>query len=369
MTAVADIIADIDRSIDSEAQAGRVLARTTDLLLNGGQYHADQLAVLGTVMKRFAAAAPVEGRVELAQRIASSDMAPPELLQSLVHDDAAVASPILSQSRVLAEQDLMAVALTRGRDHMLAICDRPEIGERVTELLVLRADPLVNCAVASNTGARFTPSSFAALIDQSRADERLQDLLGERDDLSDAQMQALIEASRESARRNLVDALSDRRGGRPVDRNASMAAARVGSRTLPNPAALSAMAHLDRVGFLTEAQLAIFAAEGRRDETIAAVSQMSGLAPDYVTRLFAQRDNDLLIVIGRARDWNWDTMLAMLRLRDPSLGDSPQLWRARELFRSMPSSTARQTIEFVKLRQDAVPPPVATPKLRIFKRA
>jgi hypothetical protein len=128
------------------------------------------------------------------------------------------------------------------------------------------------------------------------------------------------------------------------------------------------MAHLHQTGFLNEQQLAGFATEGRRDETIAAVTQMSGLAPDYVTRLFAQRDNDLLIVVGRSRNWSWETVLALLRLRDPSLSDTSQIWRARELFRGMPASTARQTIEFVKLRQAAVPPPVATPQLRLFKR-
>jgi hypothetical protein len=129
------------------------------------------------------------------------------------------------------------------------------------------------------------------------------------------------------------------------------------------------MAQLARTGFLTEQQLKAFATEGRYDETIAAVVQMSGLPMDYVARLFAQRDNDLLLVIGRSRDWSWDTMLAVLRVRDPALANTPQLWRVKELFRGMQAATARQTLEFIKMRQALVPPPIETPKLRLFKRA
>jgi uncharacterized protein (DUF2336 family) len=365
MKAVADLIADIDRTIASGTPVERALSRTTDLLLGGGISQPEQLAVLDAVMRRFAGASGIAGRTELARRIAGSQVPLPELLRVLAHDEAIVAAPILQHATGLAEGDLMAVALAKGRDHLLAICARHELDERVTDLLVLRADPLVNCAVAGNNGARFSDASLSTLIDRSRADVRLQDLLGARGDLSDDQTQALVAATRESARHNLVETLSSRHGVVPFPAVSPIG----GGPPKLNPVALAAMAQLARTGFLTEQQLKAFATEGRYDETIAAVVQMSGLPMDYVARLFAQRDNDLLLVIGRSRDWSWDTMLAVLRVRDPALANTPQLWRVKELFRGMQAATARQTLEFIKMRQALVPPPIETPKLRLFKRA
>jgi hypothetical protein len=61
-------------------------------------------------------------------------------------------------------------------------------------------------------------------------------------------------------------------------------------------------------------------------------------------------------------------VLALLRLRDPSLSEPHQFWRSKELFGSMPISTARKTVEFVKKRQATLSVLAETPKLRLINR-
>jgi uncharacterized protein (DUF2336 family) len=92
-------------------------------------------------------------------------------LRSLAHDEIVVARPILSRSERLTDDDLMAVAVAKGRDHMLAISERRFLTEPVTDFLVSRGDRVVVHAVAGNPGARFPEGGITKLIDKARADE------------------------------------------------------------------------------------------------------------------------------------------------------------------------------------------------------
>jgi uncharacterized protein (DUF2336 family) len=138
------------------------------------------------VIARLAAAIETRARAELAERLADAPNAPRGVLRSLAHDEIVVARPILSRSERLTDDDLLSVAVAKGRDHMLAISERRYLAEPVADFLVSRGDRVVVHAVAGNPGARFTEGGIAKLIDKARADEALQTLLRQRTDIPDA---------------------------------------------------------------------------------------------------------------------------------------------------------------------------------------
>lgn len=107
-----------------------------------------------------------------------------------------VARPVLSRSPRLDDQTLMAIALEQGRDHMLAICERPILSPCVTDVLLAEGDGVVRHAVVGNPGARFSPVGTATLIHHARRDQALGELLGERMDLSPFEARQLMEIAR-----------------------------------------------------------------------------------------------------------------------------------------------------------------------------
>ncbi len=66
-----------------------------------------------------------------------------------------MARPVLTRSRRLTDDDLVTIAATKGRDHMLAMTARRGLSEPITDYLVLKGDRAIQHAVASNQSARY----------------------------------------------------------------------------------------------------------------------------------------------------------------------------------------------------------------------
>jgi uncharacterized protein (DUF2336 family) len=355
MKALNRLIADVEGSIErgSGASRAQALSKITDLFLLGAdKLTEEQIALFDTVIERFAGASEVHARAQLAERLAASARAPRNLLRKLAHDDIAVARPVLTSSTGLDDQDLLAVAVAQGRDHMLAISERSHVPESVTDILVADGDADVHRAVARNPGARFSALSTASLITLARADEELQEVLGGRGDLSAEHMEELVTIAKESAKRRLAEALPAREDEAPswlygpVEKPA---AAPAGGGNYDS--ALAGIRRLAETGLLAERNLAAFAEENRLEKTIAALSHMTELPLVYVERLFAERDNDTMLVIGRSQNWSWKTVRTLLQLRNPNLVGTPQLGRLEQTYKGLAASTAQKVMSFLKVRE------------------
>lgn len=349
----------------------QVASRLADLMAQGGDALTfDQIAVFDEVIQRFSVVIETRARVDLAQKLCSLSKGPRRTLLMLAGDEEViVARPVLSESPDLADQDLVRIATERGRDHMLAMCERTTVSEMVTDVLVTLGDGVVRHAIAANPGARFSRVGTAALLDHSRTDDALQDLLGQRDDLSPAQTRQLIEIAKQSARRRIAGSLTSASRdavASATDRSATSVVADL-DRSIPDYGpALETVRAITDVRALDEEDLSGFALDGRKEETICALAAMSGLSIGGVERVFQERDNDLLIVIGRARGWMWDTVRSLLKLRDPSLQERYHFRRAEETFGTMAVPTAQRVLHFLRVRETAVkpPPPQRRMKLR-----
>ena len=141
MNAVGMMLRDLEtrmtrRSGDEHAD---IVSRLTDLFLaTAPNMDDDQVGVFDVVISRLAKAIELRARIELAERLAPVPNAPAGVMRQLALDEIAVARPVLVQSSRLSDQDLVAISAARGRDHMLAITERPHLGEPVTDFLILR---------------------------------------------------------------------------------------------------------------------------------------------------------------------------------------------------------------------------------------
>ena len=155
----------LERSIADEVEAAiqagstekhlDTLKQVTDLfLLSADGYSGEQIELFGDVLERLIrtielrALADVAARIALAEmstQLASSKHAPPAVVRRLANnDEISIARPVLTESARLSADDLVALAETKGEQHLLAISGRWWLTEIVTDALLKRHYPSVS---------------------------------------------------------------------------------------------------------------------------------------------------------------------------------------------------------------------------------
>lgn len=134
------------------------------------------------VLSALAEQAAREARVELSERFSGADMAPRGLILKLAQDAVEVAAPILSQSAVLTDADLLNLAEEAGQGHLRAISQRDSVPERVSEAIVRRGDDDTVATLIRNDGARLSRSTFEEVTVRAEHSAALQEPLVDRQD-------------------------------------------------------------------------------------------------------------------------------------------------------------------------------------------
>jgi len=122
-------------------------------------------------------------RIALAQRLAEDTTAPRDLILLLVDDTIEVARPLIVNSPLLNEADILRLAASAGVGHQEAVAGRPNIGIPVTDALAKSETETVLLALVRNATARISDSGYETLVSKSRIFARLQEPLVHRPDL------------------------------------------------------------------------------------------------------------------------------------------------------------------------------------------
>jgi hypothetical protein len=142
-------------------------------------------------------------RRALADRLAREPKAPRDLIVALAHDEIAVARPVLLESALLADADLIEVIHQRTLQHQLTITMRQQVSETVSAALVSTGNHEVMRSLVDNPKARIARRTYEILVEQSRSVDTLQAPLVRRKDL-DADLAARMYAWVSSALRKQI---------------------------------------------------------------------------------------------------------------------------------------------------------------------
>ena len=156
-----------------------------------------QINEFGHIMCRLLDELEVDERVDLSMRMSASDHAPHDLALRLANSEIEVARPMLTNSRVLGEDDLVSIAEGNGLGHRLAISERENLSERVTDTLISFEEYAVMRSVAGNATAHISETGYSTLVRHSSDDVTLTTCLARRVDLP------------EDAAKNLMSVLDD----------------------------------------------------------------------------------------------------------------------------------------------------------------
>ena len=333
------------------------LARITELFVAGAdQYAEPHVTLFDDVLTRLAETIEADARAKLARRLAPIANAPIKVSRTLAADeDIDVAQPMLQHSQRLDDADLLAVAAKHGQQHMLAIAQRGDLSETVTDMLVVRGDREVVRSVAQNKGARFSNAAFRALVARSSGDDVLAAHVGARRDLPRQHLLKLIEAASAAVRSKLAaadpatasavrDVIAEIDGGlRAASRRASTDYA----------SARAEVEALQRASLLDETQVASFAEMGKFEHTVIALSLLAQAPIDVVERAMLDDSPDMVVILAKVSGFAWSTAQTIL-LRASGRAMSPvDLDRAYSGFLRLRVTTARSIIAFHDARRRA----------------
>jgi uncharacterized protein (DUF2336 family) len=166
--------------------AGRatLMSAVSDLFFNKGEVLSDrERALMSDILRQIIHDVEMSVRRELANRLVEVRNAPHELVIALANDDIEVAHPILIESEILHDTDLVEIIQHRTMQHQLAIAMRKNLSECVTEALVETGNSDVIKTMLENPNARMSKTTMEYLVEQAKRMDTYQNPLLRRPDL------------------------------------------------------------------------------------------------------------------------------------------------------------------------------------------
>lgn len=360
MQVQASLLRELEDSIRDGSANQRIVAlrRVTDLFVDRAeQYDGEQVVLFDTVIGRLAAEIERSALEELSIRLAPIPNAPPQTIRVLAADDRiSVAGPVLEQSARLNDDDLVELARTKSQDHLFAIGSRAELSEIVTDVLVERGDTDVAQKVVSNGRARFSERGFADLVARARDNEELAEGVGARVDIPPHLFRRLLSEATSRVQERLAAAASPETRAAVSDLLTEISR-KVAAK--PELASRSYSAARSYVGMLAQSnrlgtrELTGFAKERRFEETVAALAEIAGVPIDIVDRVMHGEGNDPVMVLCRAKGFDWNTVRSILLIRrnchPPS---AKELEQACQDYSALTSTTAERVLRFWQVRHN-----------------
>lgn len=155
-----------DRSVEGRTQLAKIVGDlffATGTVLTG-----HERALMGDILRRLIHDVEMTVRRSLAERLARLPGAPRELVTMLANDDIEVAYPILVDSTVLQDIDLIEVIRHRTLQHQLAIARRSSLSAAVSVALVDAGNRDVITTLLENPHAEIAERTMAFLVEESR---------------------------------------------------------------------------------------------------------------------------------------------------------------------------------------------------------
>jgi len=151
--------------------------------IQGAGLNQRERELMREILRRLTLDVEMAIRVALAQRLAEDTTAPHDLILMLVDDTVEVARPLILNSPLLTESDVLRLIAHAGVGHLEAVAGRPNIGTPVTDELARSNHESVLVALVRNATARISEGTYKSLVEKSRDLTGLQEPLIRRPDL------------------------------------------------------------------------------------------------------------------------------------------------------------------------------------------
>lgn len=170
-----------DKSVEGRTRLVQIVGDLffdTDTVLRDAERN-----IMSDILRQLIHDVEMKVRQQLAKRMAIEADAPHELISALANDQIEVAHPILTQSTVLQDIELIEIVEHRTLGHQLAIAMRETVSEAVSEALIGTGNVDVIKTLLENDNADISGSAMEYLVEQSEKIDDIQVPLINRGDL------------------------------------------------------------------------------------------------------------------------------------------------------------------------------------------
>ena len=337
------------------SQRFTILRRMTDLFLAGKEtYSDDHIAIFDSLISRLIEKIEHQALVELSGKLAPVDRAPATVISRLSrHDDITVSGPILEQSNVLTDNDLIEIAKTKSQAHLSAIAGRKRIGEPVTDVLIDRGDSEVARKVTLNIGARFSRFGMAIAVARAEKDETLAAAVADRVDLPQDLLDMLVSKATVAVReRLLADAKPEMR--QRITEVLARVSGQVSNQIAREAAAKTRAAPVDRDQL--KGYMAICVDMKNVAQLIEAFATYCDVPYKTVDDLVQEQSDEGMLVLGKASNMQWPELEGVLRVLLPSKTKTVEAMQVLfAAYVKLTAANAHRAIRFIRASAAKLP--------------
>lgn len=157
---VAKLLAEPSARVRSE------LANKLALEIDNPRLKDSELQIAQDIVRVMARDAEASVRQALAQSLRKAARMPHDVAVKLANDIESVALPILENSQVLTDADLVQIIKSGAAAKQEAIAGRPQVSEELSEVLIANAGEKVVARLMDNVGARISEPSLNKAVDR-----------------------------------------------------------------------------------------------------------------------------------------------------------------------------------------------------------
>lgn len=347
----------VDLAAEDSSERRRDLLRDiTDVFLDKPEAHS-QLATqyFSDIMGKVAFDLEQQVRAELAEKLAKESSAPHDLIRRLASDTIDVAHPILEQSSILTQGDLIGIAEKNGQEHLMAIAGREDIGADLSGTLVERGDDRVVEGLVRNKSAEISRDTMERIVTRAETNERLHDPIVDRPDLPPDLMQEMFWCVSKQLREKILQQTSMIDGAKLDKMLEEVEANHSPEQTDENRKLSKPEAYIKRLvdlKQLNEHALVSMAKARQVPELICGFAELTGVDTVTSKRVLFDKSGEGLVIACRARGYDRTTFSTLLLTIDPSNARSiEETYRLLNIYDKLDSATAQRIMRFWKVRK------------------
>jgi Uncharacterised protein conserved in bacteria (DUF2336) len=325
-----------------------ILRQLTDLFLEGaGSYSEDSIHLFDELMGSLVDRIERQAVIELSQKLAPVEQAPPAIIGRLSqHDDIAIAEPVLTQSPLLSEQDLVHIAQTKSQDHLHAIARRAELTAPVTDVLVDRGNAKVTEKVVSNAGARFSRWGLTQAVERAKRDENVAAAIASRADVPPDLFDELVRKATQVVRRRLMMASSPEKQER-ITQVLSTISEQVSRSAAPSARGGRTSKKEDFAQL--RARISQCVENNDVDQLLQALALLADFPVNMIARLTTNTPGETLVALGKACGLSWaDTQNIILVLRPELASAKGGIVALFDTYAAVSPADAQRAIQFIR---------------------
>lgn len=347
------LLLDLAKEGSSEKRR-ELLRQITDVFLADPPERTDRESMLfDEIVGAVAADLETQVRIELARKVAVSNVPVQRTARRLAMDVIEVARPVLEHSKALSEADLIDVIQAKSQDHMLAVTKRPHIGENVSSALVEKGEDRVVASLLENRTARLNRETYERVAERAEANPVLHAPLVRNAHVPLDMLNNVYLRVEHNLRREIMRKFH---GVSPAELETALEASRnhlsAAYGALPDDYQ-AAKEHIAALGKITPLQppvLVKLLRENRRTAFLLAFAQLVDIEFDLGRRLLDVQDIDALAMLCRGAGFDRGLFVTLCITIMNDGGGLSKAEKYGQLYEQVPVAAAQRALRFWKVR-------------------